>query len=124
MVPHPSRSPLHLEPPAPTPFGASAQANPSRTLLPPPPHTSLSKARLGEALPERNLDIDTTPSCCRIFDLNYYFRCPAGSRNRRTSSTVRVLTAEVLPVAVLIVNDYIDLEIGSRTTTSTTIFDR
>jgi hypothetical protein len=40
------------------------------------------------------------------------------------SSTVRVLTAEVLPVAVLIVNDYIDLEIGSRMTTSTTIFDR
>ena len=82
-----------------------------------------------------NLDIDTTPSCCRILDSDYYFRCPAGSRNRRTSSTVRVLTAEVLPVAVLIVNDYIDLEIDrirsrrerdreESTTTPTTILDR
>ena len=78
-----------------------------------PPHLSLLRASLGEALPERSFDIDTTPSCCRIFDSDYYFRCPAGSRNRRTSSTERVLTAEVPPVAVLIVNDYIDLEIGS-----------
>ena len=87
--------------------------NPSRKAAPLHLHTSLSIARLGEALPERNLDIDTTPSCCRIFDSDYYFRCPAGSRNQRTSSTVRVLTAEVLLVAVLIVGVFVDLEIGS-----------
>jgi len=38
---------------------------------------------------------------------------PRWIEDRRTSSTERVLTAEVPPVAVLIVNDYIDLEIGS-----------
>ena len=38
---------------------------------------------------------------------------PRWIEDRRTSSTVRVLTAEVLPVAVLIVEVFVDLEIGS-----------
>ena len=103
---------------------------------------------LGEALPGRFSDIDTTPSCCRILDPDYFFRCPAGSRIGGRHRLYVCGTAEVLRLRCLIViiyidlivnvyitgivydyfpealNIYIDLEIGSRTTTSTTIFDR
>ena len=100
-------------------YSTTAPCCPLSTSAPLPLACKSWRSPVGEELRFRHHAIVLPDSRSRLL-----LPLPRWIEDRRTSSTERVLTAEVLPVAVLIVNVYIDLEIGSRTTTSTTILDR